>query len=631
MIRLSGVGLRRGPRALFSNATFTLHPGQKVGVTGRNGTGKSSLFALLMGELSTDEGSLELPPGWVIAHVAQETPSTSRTAIEYVVDGDEELRRLQRELDAAEAAGDGHRSGEIHGRLDTIGGYTATARAARLMHGLGFRSADETRAVSSFSGGWRMRLNLARALMCRSDLLLLDEPTNHLDLDAAIWLETWLRGYEGTLLLISHDRDFLNNVADHILNIEQQQVSLYPGNYSDFEHIRAERLATQAADYRRQQDEIAHIRSYVDRFRAQANKARQAQSRLRALERMTLIAPAHVDSPFHFSFAAPRKSPRPLLRLDKAAAGYGGNPVFRDATLALNPGDRIGLLGPNGEGKSTLIKLLAGRLPLLEGHLEPARDLLTGYFAQHQVDQLHPGHSALEHLRQVDPDISEQAGRDFLGGFGFSGDRALELVAPFSGGEKARLALALIVFRRPNLLLLDEPTNHLDLEMRQALADALQAYEGAMIIVSHDRHLLRTTCDDLIIVHGGRIQPFDGDMDSYPAWLSLQLESDQATPVAPAAAAHTAGARKDRRRQNAEQRRQLQPLRREVARYEAEMDRLAQTSESLQQRLAGPDVYADEHKDELKALLAEKGRIDQALAAAEAAWLEAAEKLESIE
>ena len=631
MIRLNGVGLRRGPRVLFSDATFTLNPGQKVGVTGRNGTGKSSLFALLMGELSADEGSLELPAGWVIAHVAQETPFTSRTAIEYIVDGDEELRRLQWELDAAEAAGDGHRSGEIHGRLDTIGGYTATARAARLMHGLGFGSNDETRAVSSFSGGWRMRLNLARALMCRSDLLLLDEPTNHLDLDAAIWLETWLRGYEGTLLLISHDRDFLNNVADHILNIEQQQVSLYPGNYSDFEHIRAERLATQAAAYRRQQDEIAHIRSYVDRFRAQANKARQAQSRLRALERMTLIAPAHVDSPFHFSFAAPRKSPRPLLRLDKAAAGYGGNPVFRDATLALNPGDRIGLLGPNGAGKSTLIKLLAGRLPLLEGRLEPARDLLTGYFAQHQVDQLHPEHSALEHLLQIDPALSEQEGRDFLGGFGFSGDRALDAVAPFSGGEKARLALALIVFRRPNLLLLDEPTNHLDLEMRQALADALQAYEGAMIIVSHDRHLLRTTCDDLIIVHGGRIQPFDGDMDSYPGWLSRQQESDQATQVAPAAGAHTAGARKDRRRQDAEQRRQLQPLRREVARYEAEMNRLSQTSERLQQRLAGPDVYADEHKDELKALLAEKGRIDQALAAAEAAWLEAAEQLESIE
>jgi ATP-binding cassette subfamily F protein 3 len=631
VIRLSGVSLRRGPRALFSNATFTLHPGQKVGVTGRNGTGKSSLFALLMGELSTDVGSLELPAGWVIAHVAQETPSSSRPAIEYVVDGDDELRRLQRELEAAEAAGDGHRSGEIHGRLDTIGGYTATARAARLMHGLGFGSDDETRPVSSFSGGWRMRLNLARALMCRSDLLLLDEPTNHLDLDAAIWLETWLRGYDGTLLLISHDRDFLNNVVDHILHIEQQQVSLYPGNYSDFEHIRAERLATQAAAHRRQQDEIAHIRRYVDRFRAQANKARQAQSRLRALERMTLIAPAHVDSPFRFSFASPRKSPRPLLRLDKAAAGYGGNPVFRDATLTLNPGDRIGLLGPNGAGKSTLIKLLAGQLPLLEGRLEPARDLLTGYFAQHQVDQLHPEHSALEHLRQIDPVISEQEGRDFLGGFGFNGERALDPVAPFSGGEKARLALALIVYLRPNLLLLDEPTNHLDLEMRQALADALQAYEGAMIIVSHDRHLLRTTCDDLIIVHGGEIQPFDGDMDSYPGWLSRQQESDQATQVAAAAGVHTAEARKDRRRQDAEQRRQLQPLRREVAGHEVNVDRLTEIAEDLHQRLAEPEIYSDARKDELKALLAEKGRIDRELAEAEAAWLEAAERLEAVE
>jgi ATP-binding cassette subfamily F protein 3 len=346
---------------------------------------------------------------------------------------------------------------------------------------------------------------------------------------------------------------------------------------------------------------------------------------------MTLIAPAHVDSPFHFSFAAPRKSPRPLLRLDKAAAGYGGNPVFRDATLALNPGDRIGLLGPNGAGKSTLIKLLAGQLPLLEGHLEPARDLLTGYFAQHQVDQLHPEHSALEHLRQIDPAISEQEGRDFLGGFGFSGDRALDPVAPFSGGEKARLALALIVFRRPNLLLLDEPTNHLDLEMRQALADALQAYEGAMIIVSHDRHLLRTTCDDLIIVHGGEIQPFDGDMDSYPGWLSRQQESDQAAQGAPVTGAHTAGARKDRRRQDAEQRRQLQPLRREVAGHEVNVGRLTEIAEDLHQRLAEPEIYSDARKDELKALLAEKGRIDRELAEAEAAWLEAAERLEAVE
>ncbi len=629
MIRLSGVSLRRGPRELFSDANLSLHPGQKVGVTGRNGTGKSSLFAMMMGELSADSGNLDLPADWVIAHVAQETPAIERPAIEFVMDGDTGLRSLQAQLEAAESAGDGHRSGELHARLDAIGGYTAVARASRLLHGLGFQPEDSERPVSAFSGGWRMRLNLAQALMSRSDLLLLDEPTNHLDLDAAIWLEDWLRGYPGTLLLISHDRDFLDNVADHILNIEHQRANLYPGNYSAFERIRAEHLASQAAAYRSQQTEITHIRRYIDRFRAQANKARQAQSRLKALERMTLIAPAHVDSPFHFSFLSPDKSPRPLMRLDNVAAGYDQQLVFSEAKLLLNPGDRIGLLGPNGAGKSTLIKLVAGQLPVRQGEVETARDLVVGYFAQHQIEQLHPEHSALDHLRQIDPDISEQAGRDFLGGFGFNGDRALDPVAPFSGGEQARLALALIVYRRPNLLLLDEPTNHLDLEMRQALADALQDFAGAMVIVSHDRHLLRTTCDELLLVHDGKLQPFEGDVDSYPGWLSKQA-SGNAPKVESVTAGHTAGARKDRRRQDAEQRRKLLPLRREVEKHEAAMNRLAATSEELAERLGESGLYEDQRKDELRELLAEKGRIDRELSCAESAWLDAAEKLETL-
>ena len=628
MIRLSGLGLRRGAKLLFSDAGLASHPGQKVGLTGRNGTGKSSLFALLLGEMAPDAGDLEIPPGWVIAHVEQESVADERPVIEQVLDGDAELRSLEAALQDAESRDDGRRSAELHGRLDAIGGYTARARAARLLHGLGFAPGEELRPLSAFSGGWRVRVNLARALMCRSDLLLLDEPTNHLDLDAVIWLEDWLRQYPGTLLLISHDRDFLDNVVDHVLHIEQERLTLYTGNYAAFERIRAERLAGQAAAYRKQQEEIAHIRSYVDRFRAKATKARQAQSRLKALERMALIAPAHVDSPFHFGFFPPERNPRPLLQLNDASAGYGGTAVFEGAGLTLNPGDRIGLLGPNGAGKSTLIKVVAGELPLLGGKRETARDLAVGYFAQHQLEQLHPEHSPFDHLRQLDPGISDQDARNFLGGFGFSGDRAMESVGPFSGGEKARLVLALVVYRRPNLLLLDEPTNHLDLEMRQALSDALQDFEGAMVIVSHDRHLLRTCCDELLLVDERRVQPFDGDLEDYPRWLAGRNAS-RGEVRERADADHTAGARRDRKRQEAEQRRLLQPLRKAVEKHEAEMERLAKEQAALEARLADPALYGDDRKTELKQLLTEKAAVDNALGEAEAAWLDAAERLEA--
>ncbi len=531
MLQLDHLSLRRGPRLLIDDASAQIHPGQRVGLTGANGTGKSSLFALILGEFGPDAGSLQLPKDWVIAHVAQHTPADARPAIDYALDGDAELRHIEAQLIEAEQADDGHRLGQLHERMDHIGGYQARARAARLLHGLGFKPGEEERPVSDFSGGWRMRLNLAKALMCRSDLLLLDEPTNHLDLDAVIWLEDWLKRYPGTLLLISHDRDFLDNVVTQVAHIEQGRLTLYTGNYTAFERARAERLANQQAAFEKQQREISHMQAFVDRFRAKATKARQAQSRLKALERMTVIAPAHVDSPFHFAFKPPAKNPRPLLRLDEAAAGYGDTAIFSDARFSLNPGDRVGLLGPNGAGKSTLIKLLAGDLTPLAGERLAAQDLAIGYFAQHQLEQLHPAHSALEHLQQLDPKASEQSLRDFIGGFGFNGDRATCPVAPFSGGEKARLVLALLVYQKPNLLLLDEPTNHLDLEMRLALAEALQDFAGAMVIVSHDRHLLRVTCDQLVLVHGGRVREFDGDLDDYPAWLAQQQRDAPAAPT----------------------------------------------------------------------------------------------------
>jgi len=632
MLRFDHLSLRRGTKLLFSDASLGIHPGQRVGITGANGTGKSSLFALILDQLHADEGSFSLPRDWVIAHLAQETPSDPRPAIEYVLDGDAELRTIQQELEQAEAAHQGERVAELHTRLDTVDGYSARARAARLIHGLGFRPGEEEQPVARFSGGWRMRLNLARALMCRSDLLLLDEPTNHLDLDAVIWLEGWLRSYPGTLLLISHDRDFLDAVCSHIAHIEQERLALYSGNYSAFEHIRAERLANQQSAFARQQREIAHIRSYVDRFRAKATKARQAQSRLKALERMEQIAPAHVDSPFHFAFQPPEKNPHPLLRLVRAAAGYDGTAILNGVTLSLSPGDRIGLLGPNGAGKSTLIKLIAGQLQAMTGERETAQELNIGYFAQHQLDQLRPDQSPLDHLKRIDPQAREQLLRDYVGGFGFSGQRADSSVAPFSGGEKARLVLALLVYQRPNLLLLDEPTNHLDLEMRFSLSQALQAYEGAMVIVSHDRHLLRSTVDQLLLVDAGRVDEFNDDLDAYPRWLAERQRGESALVAnTTERQGHSAEARRERKRQQAEQRRQLQPLRREVRKLEQEMERFTEQKTELEQQLVDPAIYDDNDKQPLKKLLTKKARVDRQLATTEEAWLAASEQLEQLE
>ncbi|MCW8950330.1 MAG: ATP-binding cassette domain-containing protein [Sedimenticola sp.] len=631
MLRFDKLSLRRGIKALFTDATFIVHPGQRVGVTGANGTGKSSLFALIRDQLHADAGDFYCPKDWVIAHVAQETPADPRKALDYVLDGDSELRQIEQQLAKAEAAHQGELVAELHNRLDIIGGYTSQSRAARLIHGLGFKPGEEHHPVNSFSGGWRMRLNLARALMCRSDLLLLDEPTNHLDLDAVIWLEEWLKSYAGTLLLISHDRDFLDSVTSHIAHIEQERMTLYTGNYSAFEKIRAERLANQQSAFEKQQREVAHIRSYVDRFRAQATKARQAQSRLKALERMELIAPAHVDSPFHFSFKKPDKTPNPLLKLLESSAGYAEKQILNRVNMNLSPGDRIGLLGPNGAGKSTLIKLLAGELAPSGGKRETAQDIKIGYFAQHQLDQLNPQESALAHLLRLDPKATEQSMRDFIGGFGFAGERAESPVAPFSGGEKARLVLALLVYQRPNLLLLDEPTNHLDLEMRHALSQALQDFEGAMVVVSHDRHLLRTTTDVLLLVHGGNVDEFKGDLDEYPRWLADNRSADLRKERNSSEPETSAAARKDKKRLEAERRKQLQPLRKQVQQLEKMLEELNHQSIQLEAALADPAIYDASQKTQLKRLLADKTRITQELNETEEQWLMACEELEQTE
>ena len=624
MIRFEGVTLLRGSKRLFGESSITIHPGQKVGLTGRNGTGKSSLFALLLGQLEVDAGDLGMPERWVIAHVAQETPSSEKSALDYVLDGDGELRELQQ---AIETTVDGQRQAELHAALEAIDGYRAESRAARLLHGLGFLNDAQKQPVNSFSGGWRMRLNLARALMCRSDLLLLDEPTNHLDLDAVIWLEGWLRSYPGTLILISHDRDFLDAVATQIVNIEQEHLDLYSGNYSAFELTRAERMANQQAAHEKQQREIAHMQQFVDRFRAKATKARQAQSRLKALEKMTLIAPAHVDSPFRFSFPQPEKKPSPLVVIEEGATGYADRRVLEAIDLTITSGDRIGLLGPNGAGKSTLIKLLAGNLELLAGKRTDSREIRIGYFAQHQVDQLHPEHSPFDHLRQLDRRISEQEGRNFLGGFGFHGDRALEPVKPFSGGEKARLALALIVYQRPNLLLLDEPTNHLDLEMRQALVEALQEYEGAMLIVSHDRYLLRATCDNFWLVDDGRLDEFRGDLEDYRQWLASRDVTDRTAETGPGGSL-PALSRKEQKRLEAERRQRLSPLRKTADKLEKQVEKLQLRNSELEELLADGALYADEQKEQLRQLLEEKQASDAALGEAEEQWMEALEAYE---
>jgi len=627
---------------LIDEVSLQLFPGWKIGLTGANGSGKTSLFALLRGQLVPDRGDLEFPSGWTVAHVAQETPGLPQTAIEYVLDGDAELRHIETDLSQAEAAHDGVRIAELHMRLQEIGAYAARSRATALLNGLGFAPADAGRAVADFSGGWRMRLNLAQALMCRSDLLLLDEPTNHLDLDAVIWLEQWLRDYRGTLLLVSHDREFLDACVDHVAHIEQGQLTLYNGSYTDFERQRGERLAQQQALFERQQREIAHMEDYIRRFRAKATKARQAQSRIKALERIERISAAHVDTPFSFSFRPASAAPDPLLQIEKGAAGYGGKNVLEGIELTLRPGDRVGLLGRNGAGKSTLIKLLAGQIALTKGQRSEGRGLAAGYFAQHQLETLRAEDSPLQHMMRLDNSAREQDMRDYLGGFDFRGDgrdgRSASATTPcgsFSGGEKSRLTLALLIWQRPNLLLLDEPANHLDMEMRYALMCALQEYDGAMVLISHDRALLRACCDRLLLVDGGRLQPFDGDLDDYRDWLAEQRNRREEEN-----ASGTLAEREMRRadRAQAEAGRQSllaarRPLVKEIEQIEKKLAGWTGEKKLLEARLADPAFYGagnGSSSAQLQELLKRQATLQVWIEEAESRWMTLSERLEEL-
>ena len=631
MLKLNHLSLRRGTRELLHDVSCIIHAGQRVGVTGANGVGKSSLFALITNQLQPDGGECSLPPGTVIAHVAQETPAADKSALDYVIDGDKELRAIEQQIALAEQANDGDKLAHLYSDMEAIGGYSAASRAGKLMHGLGFINTQEHVPVREFSGGWRMRLNLAQALMCRSDLLLLDEPTNHLDLEAVIWLEEWLQNYPGTLLLISHDRDFLDKAVTHIAHIERGTMTLYAGNYSAFEVRRAEQLANQQAAYEKQQREIAHVQSFVDRFRAKATKARQAQSRIKALERMTTISAAHIDSPFEFHFRRANKLPDLLLHLEKVSAGYAQSPVLNDITIDIQTGSRIGLLGFNGAGKSTFIKLLAGELPAISGERTEAKDINIGYFAQHQLEQLDLQASPLLHLQRLDPKATEKELRSFLGGFGFQDDMALAAVAPFSGGEKARLVLAMIVYQKPNLLLLDEPTNHLDLEMRYALSTALQEFEGAMIIVSHDRHLLRTVTDTLLLVADNKVTSFDGDVDDYRQWVNEQNREEKFTGGSNGQQqTFPATNRKQQRQDAAALRKQLQPLRNKIKKLEQEMEKLNSEKKEILQRLSDSNLYEELNKPQLKQLLEQQADIVKRLQETEEHWLLANEELESL-
>ena len=628
MIQFKQLTLTRGAKILIEEASFQLHPGHKVGLTGANGAGKSSLFALLRGELHPEVGDLEMPPSWVVAHVAQETPALSLSAIAFTLDGDAELRHVEESLIQAEAEHAGEKIAELHQRLTDIEGYSAKARAAALLDGLGFLQSDLERPVSDFSGGWRVRLNLARALMCRSDLLLLDEPTNHLDLDAVIWLEGWLREYRGTLLLISHDRDFLDSVVNNILHIEQQRLTLYRGGYSDFERQRAEKLALQQAMFEKQQRKVSHLQSYIDRFRVQATKARQAQSRIKALERMEMISAAHVDSQFNFEFRAPVSAPDPLLVLDDIDVGYASIPILKKVAFTIRPGERVGLLGKNGAGKSTLIKLLAAELAPLTGKRVEGKDLNIGYFAQHQLEQLRLNESPLQHMMRLDPSTREQEHLNYLGGFDFKGEMARTSCANFSGGEKSRLALALLIWTRPNLLLLDEPTNHLDLEMRHALTMALQDYQGGVILVSHDRALLRASCDRFVLVADGKAETFDGDLEDYKAWLaSSKIVENPINFVEKSVKKNDYAQNKADRQARILARR---PLLKTLAQLDQALLSFQTEKQGLDARALDAALYEPELKQELQQHLKRYAELTSLIEEAEFKWLELHEALEAI-
>ncbi|MGI4814790.1 MAG: ATP-binding cassette domain-containing protein [Janthinobacterium lividum] len=690
MIRFNRFTLARGARTLFEDTTFSLNPGEKAGLIGTNGSGKSTLFATLTGDLQSDGGEVSVPPNWQIAHVAQHTESSQRRALDYALDGDTVLRAAEARIAAAAAAHDGEAEAYAHAAYADADGYTAEARAQALLMGLGFTLEETSHPVASFSGGWRMRLNLAQALMCRSDLLLLDEPTNHLDLDAIVWLEDWLRRYPGTLIVISHDREFLDAICNVTLHIDDKHVIRYGGNYSQFEVTRSQRLAYHQSAYEKQQKTVEHLQSFVDRFKTKASKARQAQSRIKMLERMQMLAPIYAASPFTFSFREPDRAPNPLLVLDDLACGYQDDAgtrteILRSVTLSVQIGQRIGLLGANGQGKSTLIKTLADELAPLSGKLVAGKGMKIGYFAQHQLETLVPERSPLGHMMKLAPDVREQELRDFLGSFNFRGDMALNPIAPLSGGEKARLALALIVWQKPNLLLLDEPTNHLDLDTREALTQALAQFDGTMIIVSHDRHLLRAVSDEFMLVADHKLGPFDGDLDDYRVWLlanaqarrtaavagaaataasTASIASDTTTPVLPQSAAAPAekistkgngasknsngtpanasansnasriddpAARRDKRRNDASARQALaalrKPIQTRIAALERDLKSLQDERATLDAWIAAPSSYEDAARTQLADALKRHGEVAARIDALETDWLSAHEEL----
>lgn len=627
----------RGNNTLLNNACATIYPHKRVGLIGRNGCGKSTLFALIKKEILPENGDINIPSSWVISSVAQETPGLEESALDYVIDGDKQYRALEKELKAAEDANDGMKAASLHMELENIQAYTINSRAGRLLLGLGFSTADFTKPTKEFSGGWRMRLNLAQALICRSDLLLLDEPTNHLDLDTVMWLEDWLKAYPGTLIIISHDRDFLDNICTNIIHIEHKKLNCYTGNYTDFEVERAQRLALEKAMYDKQQTELAHMQAFVDKFRYKATKAKQAQSRLKAMERMEKIVLAQADSPFSFSFFENKNVlPPNLIRMDNLTAGYPDKTVLTSIKMNIVPGSRIGLLGRNGAGKSTLIKTIAGEIPPLSGEFALAKAVKVGYFAQHQLEYLDPDGTPLSHLTALAPDARELELRSFLGGFGFSGDKVTDPVGHFSGGEKARLVLALLVWQKPNLLLLDEPTNHLDLQMREAIIIALSSFKGALIVVSHDRHLLRTTTDEFYSVSEGKVFPFDGDLDDYHEYL-MELDKKEQEKLNAEKADERAHKpvqtndnfkNKDQKRAEAAFRKTLSPLKKEIEKLEHSLDELNARKNELETILADASIYEAARKNELQAYLLEQSSVSEKLEEVETEWMLKSEELQ---
>ena len=652
----------RGIKPLLEQVDVTLNPGDKIGLIGANGAGKSSLFGLLRGELHPDQGEIDFPAKWRMAYVAQETPALDRAALDYAIDGDITLRKLETELARLEAEPEttenGIAIGNLYSALADADAYTVQSRGEQLLLGLGFSLDQMQQPVASFSGGWRMRLNLAQALMCPSDLLLLDEPTNHLDLDAIIWLEDWLKRYAGTLIIISHDRDFLDEVVNVVVHIDERKLKRYSGNYSGFERQRNAQLILAAGALEKQTRQRAHLESFVNRFKAQASKARQAQSRMKALAKMEELAPLRAAAEFSFEFREPLSAPNPLLVLEDVDAGYNienadtgvvtQKKIVNGINFSLQIGQRIGLLGVNGAGKSTLIKTIAGELTPLTGDAVIGKGLSIGYFAQHQVEMLRHDESPLWHLGKIAPGVREQELRNFLGGFNFPGTMVTSSIRPFSGGEKARLALALIVWQRPNLLLLDEPTNHLDLETREALTMALAQFEGTLVVVSHDRHLLRATTDQFIIVADGKLQPFDGDLDDYKDWL-FKTKLGKGTTVLPAAgkdnktdfpvaptvvAAAPAVDKRDQKRVDAEERQRLTALRKpietKIKRQEEQIAKRNAQKEEVDAKLAESGIYDAANKAKLKQLLADQTFFTKDLAQLEGEWLALQEQLEAL-